>query len=131
EKIKLHLPSDLPVDDCNRLSGSDLPKMEGRLRYAQACDALEELRRQLRIRTYLNQFKVKNIMGQRPNTQARSMQSRVDAKVRAAASRYRRCRTAYQKLVGGGTWENVLRVLEDADIRGLGDRAVLDQEEEE
>ncbi|KAI0054472.1 hypothetical protein BV25DRAFT_1817015, partial [Artomyces pyxidatus] len=131
ETIRLYLPSDIPAEDRNRLCAADLQQMEARLRYAQACDALEELRRQLRIRTYLNQFKVKNITGQRPNTQARGVQARVDNKVKAAANRYRRCRAAHHKLVGGGTWENHLRVLQDEDIRGLGDRAVLEQEEQE
>ncbi|KAI0058288.1 hypothetical protein BV25DRAFT_1810998, partial [Artomyces pyxidatus] len=128
EKIKLYLPSDLPSEIRNRHCSAELSNIEGRLRYAQACDALDELRRHLRIRTYLNQYKLKNITGQHANTRARGLQARVDQKVRAAAARYRRCRVAYFSLVGPGDWEFRLQVLNDEDIRGLGERGVRDRE---
>ncbi|KAI0056201.1 hypothetical protein BV25DRAFT_1921198 [Artomyces pyxidatus] len=131
ENIRLYLPSELPFKERLRFCDQDLINMEAKLREAQASDALDELRRQLRIRTYLNQFKIKNVTGQRPNTQARSLQSRIDVKVKAAAARYRRCRAAYLTLVGPGDWENRLRVLADEDVRGLGERAVRDIEIEE
>ncbi|KAI0054919.1 hypothetical protein BV25DRAFT_1787193, partial [Artomyces pyxidatus] len=131
ENIRLYLPSDLPCEDRLRFCDQDLINMEAKLRYAQASDALGKLCRQLRIRTYLNQFKIKNVTGQRPNTQARSLQSRVDVKVKTAAARYRRCRAAYLALVGPGDWEKSLRILADEDVRGLGERAVRDIEQEE
>ncbi|KAI0057942.1 hypothetical protein BV25DRAFT_1811627 [Artomyces pyxidatus] len=128
EKIKLYLPSDLPQDIRDRLCPPHYAAIEGQLRYAQASDALDELRRHLRIRTYLNNYKIKNVTGQVANTRARGLQSRVDQKVKAAAARYRRCRAAYTVLVGPGDWEARLQVLHDEDIRGLGERGVRDRE---
>ncbi|KAI0037517.1 hypothetical protein FA95DRAFT_1476277, partial [Auriscalpium vulgare] len=131
ESIALYMPSSFRAEDRDRFCDAELVAMEARLRYAHACDALEELRRQLRLRTYFNQWKIKNVTGQNPNTRARGLQSRVEDKVKAAAARYRRCRAAYLALSGHGDWERRLQVLEDHDIRGLGERAVRAQEEEE
>ena len=60
---------------------------------------------------------------------AREAQDVVDASVKRAAKAYRRHRTAYKSLVPDGGWEKTMRVLNDSDCRGLGDR-LLEQMEE-
>lgn len=131
ERVFLHMPSGLsPAERATSCSNS-LCEIEAELRYAHASDALDDLRHHLRLRTFTNKFKVKNVTGQRPNTRARTLQKQIDTKVRAGAAKYRRSRLAYLNLVGPGDWEITLRVLEDRDIRALNERALTESEEEE
>lgn len=102
--------------------------MEDRIRYAEASDALEDLRHHLRTRSFTNKFKIKNITGQIKNTRAREVQHRVDDKVRASELRYRRARDAVKKLRGSGDWEKVLQVLDKSDVRALNERELNAQE---
>lgn len=69
--------------------------------------------------------------GQRPNTQARTLQKQIDSKVQASAGKYRCSREAYLKLVGPGDWETKLRVLNSVDVRALNKRALTEAEQEE
>lgn len=123
ESILLYMPSDIPQNIRATYCDAALVEMEADLRLASCADAIQELRRLLHLRVYLNKLKIKNITGQRSNTRARSMQDTVDEKVAAAAGSYRKARSAYVSLRGeGGAWARKYRVLEDSDIVGLGDR---------
>lgn len=123
ESILLYMPSDIPKNIRATYCDVALAEMEADLRLACCADAIQELRRQLHLRVYLNKLKVKNITGQRGNTRARSMQDTVDEKVAAAAGAYRKARSAYASLKGEeGAWTKKYRVLEDRDIVGLGER---------
>ena len=122
EECELYLPSGLSEADRCKYYPSDMAKMEDRLRFAEASDALESLRHHLRTRSITNRFKVANVTGQVHNTRARETQSRIDNKVRAAASQYRRSRDALVKLRDHGSWEDTLRVLEASDVRALNER---------
>lgn len=107
-----------------------LSELEDRLCFAEASDSLERLRHHLRTRSFANIFKVANITGQIRNLRAREKQNRIDDKVRAAALKYRRARTALKNLRGAGAWERNLQVLNDQDIRALNERELTRQEQD-
>lgn len=131
DEISLHLPSSVAVVSRDRIALPQLFEAEAELRYAQAWDALDELRRHLRTRTCTNRFKIKNITGQRANTRARTMQKGIDDRVKLAAAKYRHAREAYLALKGPGEWESTLRILAAGDVRALNERAMTEHEKEE
>jgi len=108
ESLTLFMPSDVDGSICHRVCVDGLINIETRIRRADASDALEELRRQLRTCTFLNRWKVNNVTGQRPNTRARGLQHANDLRVHAAKMRYRRSRECLLALLGSGDWEKVL-----------------------
>jgi hypothetical protein len=131
EDTKLHMPSDLSDADRRKYCPNGLAAIEDRLRYGEASDALENLRHQLRTRSFTNRFKVANVTGQIHNTRARETQAGIDNKVRACAIQYRRARAALLKLRGNGSWEDVLKVLDHSDVRALNERELTAQEKED
>jgi hypothetical protein len=66
-------------------------------------------------------FKNKSARGQREGNKSRTIIDRVHERARVAAERYRAARRGKMALAGAGDWEEVLRVLEDGDIRGYQD----------
>ncbi|KAJ7507619.1 hypothetical protein B0H11DRAFT_1902704 [Mycena galericulata] len=132
ESVKLYLPSALSSERARENACAPrVAGIEARLRLVEATDALEELRRGLRMRTVTNRFKVKNVTGQRGNTRAQGIQHQVDVRIHAAKLRYRYSREAYARLVGSGTWEATLRVLNDEDVRAMNERALTVEEKNE
>jgi len=131
EERILYLPSDLSEADRFKYCPAALTEMEDRLRFAEASDALESLRHYLRTRSVTNRFKVANVTGQVHNTRARETQTRIDAKVRAAALHYRRSRDALFNLRHHGPWEDTLQVLAASDIRALNEREMTAQEKKD
>lgn len=115
----LLLPSsDLALVSCDAL----LIDCELRLRQAQAHDALEALRRHLRLRGHLYSFKDRFVRGQRPNTRARGIIYNVQKKVLADVACYRIAHRALETLstvTGNRTWQSELRPLHDEDVRGM------------
>ncbi|KAI0038809.1 hypothetical protein FA95DRAFT_1505012 [Auriscalpium vulgare] len=124
ERIKLYLPSDFTAAQREELCLPALIATEAKLRHAGMSDALEDVRHQLRFRTYVNTWKVKNVRGQRPNTRARDMQARIEDSVKRAAETYRRHRAAYQGLSGNGAWQTRFQELKDEHLVGLGERMI-------
>ncbi|KAI0028232.1 hypothetical protein K488DRAFT_59094, partial [Vararia minispora EC-137] len=105
-------------------------ELESDLRLTCMHSALSDIRHQLRLRSCLNRFKVKNVKGQRPNTRARVMQMAVDANVQAATNRYIRHREAYLSLVGAGDWEKTYCALnKKVDLVNLNEKTVERLEE--
>jgi hypothetical protein len=131
EDCKLYMPSDLSNADRRKYCPGGLPGMEDRLRHAEASDSLENLRHQLRTRSFTNRFKIANVTGQIHNTRARETQHRIDDKVHAAELQYCRARDALLKLRGKGSWEESLKVLERSDVRALNEREMTAQEKED
>ena len=127
EEIPLLLPSD-PLLNGSRLSicSTTLIELEARLREAQADEALGDLRNKLRARTYVNNYKVKNVTGQRMNIRARSWQASIDRQANVCARRYRTARAALLVLRGPGDWEQRLKLLRDDDIRAINDRVLTE-----
>lgn len=131
EDTPLYLPSGLSVRDRRRYCSTTLISTEERIREAQAVDSLEELRHNLRTRSFTNRFKVTHVTGQVGNTRAREHQARIDDHVRAAQLEYCRAREALKSLRGAGSWEAKLKVLEKGDVRALNERELTAQEKDE
>lgn len=132
ENVPLYMPSSL--DPLIRSSACDtrIAAIEESLREAQGYEMLDEMRSGLRARMFANKFKIKNVTGQRANTQARSWQKTIDRKVIVAKHTYRRARTALLVLRGPGEWsEKILRQLNDADVRAFNERALTEEEARE
>ncbi|KDR65401.1 hypothetical protein GALMADRAFT_81900, partial [Galerina marginata CBS 339.88] len=121
ENAELWLPSNIPTKDRRRICNPGLPEMEEKLRTAQANDALESVRHILKIKSRMVLFKNKNVRGQREGTKSRSVIDRVHERARVAAEKYRTARAAKMAIIGPGSWEEVLRVLDDKDIRAYQD----------
>lgn len=129
--VYLHLPSSIPQAERVSVAPHAVYEAEAEIRFCQATDALDELRRHLRTRTCTQRFKLKNITGQRASTRARTLQKGIDARVKLAAAKYRCAREAYLSLVGPGDWERVLRRLEPEDVRSMNERSLNEHEKEE
>ncbi|TFY79269.1 hypothetical protein EWM64_g4743 [Hericium alpestre] len=120
EEAELKMPSDFEgAEERQAVCPPALGAVETRLHIAEAQDALEGLRRHLRMRTFFNAFKVKNIVGQCPNTRARQTQTRIDDRVKLYKLRYQHAHRALMHLTGGGAWTSNLCKLHDKDIRSL------------
>lgn len=131
ELIPLYLPSALPSDIRPIVCIADIEKIEDRLRFAQASEALTRLRCQLTKRAYANRYKVRNVSSQRHYTRFRALQDHTESKVKAAHLQYTTARTALLKLRGPGTWEDNLRHLRPEDVRGLNEQAIVEEERQE
>ncbi|TFK59339.1 hypothetical protein BDN72DRAFT_873055 [Pluteus cervinus] len=109
------IPSSVPCDP-------RLQDVEWRLRSAQAHSALDELRRCLRMRSYLFIDKDQFSRGQHQNTRSQGMIQRTNTKVNAAAAKYREaraCLKSLSRLYDGDDWKNRFPTLKDEDIRSL------------
>ena len=105
--------------------------VEARVRHADVSEALDDLRRHLRTRTYLNKWHVKNISGQHKLMRSRALQHRVDVKVHAAKTQYHHSRKALLILQGHGLWEETLKELHDEDVRALNKRTLTEHKKNE
>ncbi|KZP14909.1 hypothetical protein FIBSPDRAFT_751237, partial [Athelia psychrophila] len=133
EDCVLYLPSELSASDRRKFCPNGLPDLEDRIRYAEACDSLENLRHHLRTRSFANRFKVANTTGQINNTRAREAQARIDDKVHTFAVQYRRARAALLVLRAGKDkrWQDKLAPLLQSDVRALNERELTQQEKDE
>lgn len=122
ERIPLFLPSSLPSDLQNTTDLSKSLTREVRLRFAQADDALHDIRHHLRIISGLWRFKKVNISGtgNRPNTRMRTLFNRFNHRLKKSVLRYQAAYTALLTADSGGEWKNRLRNLQNSDIRGPG-----------
>ncbi|KAJ7190917.1 hypothetical protein GGX14DRAFT_537939 [Mycena pura] len=109
EELKLYLPSSFTKDERDAICVEGLPAEEERVREAQAHDALQVLRRQLRTRIFAFQFKRKHVTGQAAYTKSQALQSSIETRIKGAAGCYNRARDALLELRGPGEWESVLK----------------------
>ncbi len=101
-----------------------LQKIEWKIRYAQAHEALQELRHQLQVRAYLFKFKDRFVRGQGANTRARNAISGVQVRIDGAAEEYRCAFNALQSLESNLLefgWKEELLPLVPEDIRDLSE----------
>ncbi|KAG1853790.1 hypothetical protein C8R48DRAFT_610437 [Suillus tomentosus] len=120
EHMKLWLPSSLNSKACD----SRLQDVEWELRFAQAHDALEELRQCLRIHCSLLTFKREWIRGQGANTRAQNALGRIHDRQTACIKRYRAAWGALKSLalmLNKVDWRGRLQDLLDDDIKPLVD----------
>ena len=121
EDEDLFLPSSLPAFRRVSICIPTLVEIEEQLRTAQCYDALDGIRHTLHVKSHMVIFKNKNIRGQYSGTRSRAVIDRVHERARAFAQKYRMARMAKLTLSGPGAWEEVLRPLNDADIRCYSD----------
>ncbi|TDL13658.1 hypothetical protein BD410DRAFT_735054 [Rickenella mellea] len=119
ELIDLGLPSSIPAENRGFSCSQALVTMEVKLREAQCFDSLAKLRHRLHVKSGLVKYKQRNVRHQAPNTRARGLLNRNDAKIKLYSTKYRRARAAKFSLVGPGDWEQELQVLADDDIRAI------------
>jgi hypothetical protein len=115
------LPHELPPSPPISPADAHLLKVEAKLRFAQATDALAELRRALSVFAHLRSYKIREVRGQRANTHANVLVEKSQAQTNAVAARYRDARAAYLKLEGPGIWEQQLQELKKEDVRPMVD----------
>ena len=112
--IPLYLPSAIGLD---AFCSTTLCNYEWRLRHAQANDALNDIRHNLRLRSHLYKFKDSFVRGQRSNTRSRGTIQRVQDKVDTAARKYQIAHAALLSLAPRAVeavgehpqWEHVLK----------------------
>ena len=133
ESIPLYLPSSLPADKCSLVCIAGVQEIEDRLRFAQASEALNKLRCQLMKRTYASQYKVQNVSSQRHYTRFRTLQDHTELKIKAACRQYTTAQSALLVLQGpaSGIWEHTLQELHRSDVRGLSEKALIEEEQQE
>ncbi|KAF8125287.1 hypothetical protein EV363DRAFT_1402521 [Boletus edulis] len=116
--FNLLLPSQCPPS----FSARRLKEYEWKLRFAQTMDALEDIRQNLRLRSYLLKFKKTNIRGQVANTRVQNTLNTVKDRLDANVRKYRTARAALMSLspaLEKTGWDSIIRELLDDDIRSL------------
>lgn len=120
ESMPLGLPSTLPPS-LRQSCPFSLAQIELCFRLAQAEDSLAELRRLLRLKMGLRDYKLKQIgPSQRVATRARNLIGRFEDKVSRCKERYRVARVSLLTLDPTGEWQTRMLELEDKDIRAPG-----------
>ena len=124
ENVQIWFPSTLPSASRDTQCAKGLPRLEYRLRFAQAMDALNDIRlsHQL-IQVLATKSQSHLTTSQRPGTRTRIMFDRARAKLAGAVSTYRAARKAIVSLAPKeefGAWQDTVRDLNDDDIRGPG-----------
>lgn len=121
ESAKLWLPSALPRTSCDAWCISGLPVLEFRLRYAQAVDALDQLRRlRCLIRGLWLQAQKHPSLTERTRTRSRSVFEGLEMRIAQVCSRYREARVALLRLHPSGGWTPFFKELKKEDVRGPG-----------
>lgn len=118
--IKLWMPS--AVANMGMTCDINLYNIEWKLRRAQAHDALQELRKHLRLKRHLTSFKRVWIRGQRAHMRSRAVIDTVQLKIDAAATKYRTAWAALDSLsvkLSKLTWQVEFPKLNNDDIRGM------------
>ena len=124
ESVKLWLPSHLPTASCDESCAPELARTEYRLRYAQAFEALNNLRSAQAIyRGLLIKKKAHITTSQGTRTRSTGLFGRFKAKIDRSVATYRAAFAAIKRLAPDelfGTWKNALRELRSEDVRGPG-----------
>ncbi|KAG6849154.1 hypothetical protein H0H93_010910 [Arthromyces matolae] len=128
--IQLWLPSNLAAKGI--IVPQELRMYEWRLRQGQAHDALEEIRRVLRLKSYLYKYKDRFAQGVKANTRSNVVIDKATVNMNRAAERYRVARNAMLTLANSletpVTWRTTLRDLRSEDLRALSEGLVGDTE---
>jgi hypothetical protein len=129
ETMDLFLPSSFTDDGIRRSVCPDsLIKIEEELRMAQMSEALANLRRQIRKRTFAGLLKNKNGDGQAYWLRSNSFISQIQSSVREHQKEYKTARTAMLSLCPIGKWQETYRELEEKDLRGLTEKSIREEE---
>jgi hypothetical protein len=122
EVLKLWLPSQLSDNDRSVWCLPGIPLLEFHFRYAQASDALGELRRLRQLLQGTRDQKAKHTKSTTSTTRSQGILDGFHGRIKRIANRYREARRALfaldpkEKLAG--RWKHYFLELKDADIRG-------------
>jgi hypothetical protein len=128
ESLSEDHPQNIPLWLPSAVSGKvpcdlHLYSLEWDLRYAQANDALHDLRRNLILRSHLYKYKDRFATGQQANTRANTTITRAQSYITASTARYRVARKALASLAvqlkKDDSWKVTMLDLCDEDIRGM------------
>ena len=122
ENVPLWLPSALPSTSRNAQCVKGLTKLEYKLRYAQAMQALHDVRSHRRTVQTIRE-KMQSHIANTQKTRKRGLFDNVNSELRQAVSTYRRSRKALENLAPNeefGKWKGDLQELQDGDICGPG-----------
>lgn len=128
EDVALYLPSAMSLVERNTGCHPDLVDVELRLRNAQCGSSLDSLRNQLHMKSGLVIYKEGNVRHQGPNTRARALLERNEAKIGLHAERYRAAWRA--RLLLGGPVLSEWRLLRAGDVLMQDNEQVEDEREE-
>ncbi|KAJ7617529.1 hypothetical protein DFH06DRAFT_1274184 [Mycena polygramma] len=131
ESVKLLMPSELAKEVWKHVCENGLAKVEEEMREGELGETLRELQDSLRTRTMTNRFRRRNTTGQHTLTRGQGVLRQITIKIHKAKMRYRYARNAYLRLKGHGGWELKYRTLEEADVRGINERGIGEEEEGE
>ncbi|KAG2126046.1 hypothetical protein DEU56DRAFT_916197 [Suillus clintonianus] len=118
ENTILLLPSSISAVIRTSTCRDDITCIEEKLRNTQCHDCLHKLRNALRARVHLIKHRNRETRGQRANTRAASIISRLDGKIKMLAGKYRTAHECLIALRGRGSWEGELRPLNAHDVQG-------------
>lgn len=122
EILKLWLPSQLSEDDRSAWCLPGISHLEFRFRYAQASDALAELRRLRRLFQGTRDQNAKHTKSTSTTTRSQGILDRFHSRVKRVANRYRSARQALLALDPKETlaagWKSYFLELNERDIRG-------------
>ncbi|KAJ7810080.1 hypothetical protein B0H14DRAFT_3480890 [Mycena olivaceomarginata] len=116
----LYARTELRAASCAKTCEKGLDKLEEEMREGEMMVTLEELRQALRLRTGDEPFPPPQYDGP----------TGVDART-GVKLRYRYARNMYLRRRGHGDWEKLYHTLEEADVRGINECAVTEEEEGE
>ena len=127
EDMDLWLPSMLPIHlrqhICIQIEDATdgLPEIEKKLRQAQCHSALDSLRRALRLKSHMVDWRNHNARGQREGLRSRVQIDRINRDCTSATAKYRAARIAFEKLSDGQSIAEEFPPLLDSDVRSYAD----------
>ncbi|KAK7054540.1 hypothetical protein VNI00_003738 [Paramarasmius palmivorus] len=130
EDIVLQLPSTFPTEIRSAIFSKDIIHLEDRLRYAYAHEAIDDLTDHLCSRTVAYAHTTRQPASQGAYTKTRAFRDQIESRVKSSEMSYKRHRIALVSLRGPGDWERVLRELRPDDIRAMGERTLVAEEQE-
>ena len=124
ENVDLYLPSSLPPALRSSQCVDGLPRIEYRLRFAEATNALHHVRLYCRL-IHALKFKTQAHIAntQKTGTRTRSLFEKAKTKQTRAVTTYRASRKAIEDLAPNeefGLWKGTLQDLKESDLRGPG-----------
>ncbi|KAL0575107.1 hypothetical protein V5O48_006857 [Marasmius crinis-equi] len=131
ETMQLFLPSSLPAQNRHQICPQELITVEDELRWGQCFDSLARLRSQLQARTVAYKDTERMTPTQGLWTRMDTLRNQIETKIKALTATYRMSRKALFAIRGDGPWTNILKVLNDNDVRGITERVLKDKEKED
>ncbi|KAJ7817135.1 hypothetical protein B0H13DRAFT_2379898 [Mycena leptocephala] len=128
EAIKLFMPSELGTEARYQACEKGLAGIEEEMQEGELKETLKDLCQALRTRTMTHRFHIRNTSGQCALTQGQGVLWQITIWIHKAKLCYGYARNALLRLRGHGNWERVYQVLEEADVQGVNEQVVGEEE---